>query len=204
MPSIADLIDTHHAQLVQHFLTEASRFESARGLKPHEVIDTLPEYLSALAAISRQGHRGALAPTKQRLEDMHIGGRLRLGYNQDEVTSEYVLLGRLIARLWEALPPEEQPAPEDSQLLFTALDAAMDFTVAVFTGYSMEDRQREKRTLRRLEALAPKALGRSEPLARYLTPMVELIQEAMEADGAELFLVEDSALLRLAAASGRC
>ncbi|MCP3139612.1 sensor histidine kinase [Pyxidicoccus xibeiensis] len=204
MPSIADLIERHREQLTQRFLAEASRLESARGLKPHEVIDTLPEYLTTLASVSRQGHRGDAASTKQRLEDTHIGARLRLGYNQDEVTSEYVLMGRLIAELWEALPPREQPTPEDSQLLFTELDSAMDYTVAVFTGYSLEDRQREKRTLRHLETLAPKALGRDEALDVHLAPLLEVIQHAMEADGAELFVLEGREVLRRAAASGRC
>ena len=204
MPSIADLIEGHRELLVRRFLEEAGRLESARGLKPSEVINTLPEYLATLAAISRQGHGGGLTQTKRRLEDTHIGARLRLGYNQDEVTSEYVLMGRLIAALWEALPPEEQPAPEDSQQLFTALDAAMDYTVALFTGYSVEDRQREKRTLRRLDSLAPKALRREAPLAAHLLPLVRLIQEALGADGAELFLVGAPGTLRWVAAAGQC
>jgi PAS domain S-box-containing protein len=204
MPSIADLIESHRELLVQRFREEAGRFESARGLKPYEVINTLPEYLSVLAALSRQGPEEALARTKRRLEDTHVGGRLRLGYNQDEVTAEYVLMGQLIARLWEALPPEAQPALEDSQGLFAALDAAMDYAVAVFTGYSVADRQREKRTLRRLEALAPKALRRGDALAPHLSPLLRLIQEALEADGAELFLVGEPGTLRLAAATGRC
>lgn len=204
MPSIADLIESHRELLERRFLEEASKLESARGLKPSVVINTLPEYLTTLATISRQGHRGDEAHTKQRLEDTHINGRLRLGYNQDEVTSEYVLMGRLIAGLWEDLPREEQPTAEDSQLLFTELDAAMDYTVAVFTGYSVEDRQREKRTLRRLEALAPKALGRDEPVGPHVTPMLQLIQEALESDGAELFLVSGPGKLRLIASTGRC
>ncbi|WP_164017523.1 PAS domain-containing protein [Pyxidicoccus trucidator] len=204
MPSIADLIASHHELLVRRFLEEAGKLESARGLKPAQVIDTLPEYLDTLAAISRQGHRGALAPAKRRREELHVESRLRLGYNQDEVTSEYVLLGRLIAQLWEALPREEQPTPEDSQLLFGELDQAMDNAVAVFTGYSVEDRQREKRTVRRLEAMAPKALRRDEPLEAHLLPMVRLIQEALGADGAELFLLGAPGTLRRVAASGRC
>ncbi|NMO17981.1 PAS domain-containing protein [Pyxidicoccus fallax] len=204
MSSIADLIESHRESLVQRFLEEAGRLESARGLKGPEVINTFPEYLTVLAALSRQGPLEELARTKRRLEDMHVGGRLRLGYNQDEVTGEYVLMGRLIAGLWEALPTEQQPSPEDSQALFARLDAAMDYAVAVFTGYSMEDRQREKRTLRRLDALAPKALGRDESLASHLEPLVRLIHEALEADGAELFLVGTPGTLRLAAATGRC
>jgi PAS domain S-box-containing protein len=204
MPGIADLIEGHRELLVRRFQEEAGRLESARGLKPYEVLNTFPEYLACLAALVGEEPSDEAAATKRRLEDMHVGARLRLGYNQDEVTSEYVLMGRLIATLWEELPPESRPAPEESQRLFAALDAAMDYTVAVFTGYSVEDRQREKRTLRRLEAMAPKALRREEPLAAHLTPMVQLIQEALEADGAELFLVGAPGTLRLAAATGQC
>ncbi|MFP2907036.1 PAS domain-containing protein [Pyxidicoccus sp. 3LFB2] len=204
MPSIADLIQSHRELLVRRFLEEAGKLESARGLKPTEIINTLPEYLATLSAISRQGHREDTTAAKRRLEDMHVASRLRLGYNQDEVTSEYVLMGRLIAALWEELPPDAQPSPDDSQQLFRELDDAMDYAVAVFTGYSVEDRQREKRTLRRLESLAPKALRRDEPLADHLLPMVRLIQEAVEADGAELFLVGAPGRLRRVTASGHC
>ncbi|QSQ22507.1 PAS domain-containing protein [Pyxidicoccus parkwayensis] len=204
MPRIADLIESHRELLLRRFLDEAGKLESARGLKPSDILNSLPDYLATLAALSRQGSAADTARVKQRQEEAHLGSRLRLGYNQDEVTTEYVLVGRLIAELWEDLPPEAQPAPEDSQRLFTALDAAMDHAVATFTGYSMEDRQREKRTLRQLEALAPKSLGRDEPVAPHLTPMVRLIMEALEADGAELFLVGTPGTLRLAAAAGRC
>jgi PAS domain S-box-containing protein len=195
MLKVADFIEKNREQLIERFAEEAGKLESARGLKPHEVIDTLPEYLSTLATLSRQGHRGDPAKTKKRLEETHISLRLRHGYNQEEVTGEYVLIGRLITSLWESLPCEEQPPPEDTALLFAELQDAMNQAVATFSGYSVEDRQREKRTLRRLDALATGLTSETEhplPLQERLGALVEVVQHALNADGAALLLVEAS------------
>jgi len=208
MPSVADFIERHRAQLIQRYAEEVRKLESSRGLSLYELTDTFPEYLDTLAAISRKGHRGDPAKTKKRLEGTHLSLRLRLGYNQEEVTSEYATMGRLIAGLWAGLPREEQPPPEDTALLFAELQDAMDAAIEFFSGYSVEDRQHEKRTLRRLDALAPKALERSSGPAvmrQQLMPLVELIQDALGADGAELYLAdEDGGRFVTAAASGSC
>jgi PAS domain S-box-containing protein len=208
MPKVADFIEQHRDRLVERFVEEASKLESARGLRTFELTNTFPEYLRTLAAISRQGHRGDTVVTKKRLEETHLSLRLRLGYNQEEVTSEYALLGRLIAGLWEDLPREQQPDPEDTALLFAELRAAMDQAIVFFSGYSVEDRQREKRFLRRLDGLAPQfILPHSEPdlLSQRLAPLVQVIQEAMGAHGAELYLVDDAKQhLVTVARTGRC
>jgi signal transduction histidine kinase len=207
MPKVADFIDTHREHLIQRILEEASRLESSRGLSAYQVTNTFPEYLDTLARISRQGYREDPACTKQRLEESHIGLRLRLGYTQAEVTSEYVLLGRLLATLWEELPAEQQPAPEDAVLLFQELQDAMDQVVATFSGYSAEDRQAEKRSLRRLESVAPEALERHHPetLGPRLAPLLQVIQEGLGADGAELLLVNrEGTRLVPVAATGAC
>ncbi|WP_224245752.1 sensor histidine kinase [Hyalangium gracile] len=208
MPSVADFIERNHAYLVRRYSEEVGKLESARGLSLHELTDTFPEYLDTLVAISRQGHRGDKARTKKRLEETHLSLRLRLGYNQEEVTTEYTVMGSLIAGLWAELPREEQPPPEDTDLLFADLQDAMDSTIAFFSGYSVEDRQREKRTLRRLDALAPKTLDRDgDPslLCEQLMPVVEVIQDALRANGAELFLVDASGRNLVAAvATGLC
>jgi hypothetical protein len=94
MPQVADFIENNRELIIQRYLEEAGKLDSARGLKPYQLIDTLPEYLGTLATISRQGHRGDPEATKQRLEETHISMRLRSGYNQEEVTSEYVLTCR--------------------------------------------------------------------------------------------------------------
>jgi PAS domain S-box-containing protein len=207
MPKVADFIEQHRDALIQRYAEEAGKLESARGLSAYELTNTFPEYLGTLATISREGSRGDPAKTKKRLEETHLSLRLRLGYNQEEVTSEYVLMGRLIVSLWEDLPLEEQPASEDTALLFAELQDAMDLTIAFFSGYSLEDRQREKRFLRRLDALAPESITPNsgpEVLRQRFVPLLEVIQEAMRADGTELYLADASPEhVITAAATGR-
>ncbi|ATB42763.1 hypothetical protein CYFUS_008242 [Cystobacter fuscus] len=191
MPQVADFIENNRDLLVRRFLEEAGKLESARGLKPHQLIDTIPEYLATLATISRQGHRGDPEATKRRLEETHIGLRLRSGYNQEETTSEYVLLGRLISSLWEHLPQREQPPYPDKALLFTELQEAMNQVIVTFSGYSLEDQQREKLFLRRLEAIASELFETPEtpvPLHERMHALVEVVQQAVNADAAALLL----------------
>jgi PAS domain S-box-containing protein len=206
MPKVADFIENNRERLIERFTQEAGRLESASGLGSHELIDTVPEYLAALATVSRQGCQGDAAETKKRLQETHIGMRLRHGYTQEEVTSEYVLIGRLVSSQWEDLPTREQPAFEDTELFFAALQEAMEQVVATFSGYTLADRQAEKRTLRRLTALAPESLTRdSLPTTgpSRLAPLLQIIQDALQADGAELLLVDATGThLEFAAATG--
>ena len=200
MTTVAEFIERNRDKLIERYTEEVAKWEPARGLTPYERTDTFPEYLSTLAAISRQGHRGDTAKTKKRLEETHISQRVRVGFNQEEVTAEYVLMGRLISGLWEGLPLEQQPTPEDTRLLFEELQGAMDHTIVSFSGYSQEDRQREKRFLHRLNALASEVMGDSEhsvPLAERLGALVEVLQEAMRAEGAALLLADASGKLLL-------
>ncbi|SEM80389.1 PAS domain S-box-containing protein [Stigmatella aurantiaca] len=192
MPQVADFIENNRGLIVQRYLEEARKLEPARGLTPEQVIDTLPEYLGTLAAISRQGHRGDASVTKKRLEETHIGIRLRSGYSQEEATGEYVLVGRLITSLWEHLPPHEQPSHTDKALLAEALQDAMGQVIVTFTGYSMEDRQREKRFLRRLETIASglfEALETPVFLHERLEALVETVQQALNVEAAALLLL---------------
>jgi PAS domain S-box-containing protein len=207
MTTVAEFIERNREQLIERYTEEVGKLESARGLSLYERTDTFPEYLSTLAAISRQGHRGDPAKTKKRLEETHIGQRVRVGFNQEESTSEYVLMGRLISSLWEGLPLEQQPAHEDTRLLFEELQGAMEQVVVTFSGYSQEDRQREKRYLHRLNALAGEVMGdeaRFVPLQERLGALVEVVQEAMRAEGAALLLASpDGGLLLPTTYTGR-
>jgi PAS domain S-box-containing protein len=193
MPRVADFIENNRERLAERYLEEARKLESAQGVSESELMDTFPEYLLTLATISREGRRAHPEKTKRRMEETHISLRLRLGYTQEEVTSEYVLMGRLISSLWEHLPPQEQPPPEDTQLLFEELQGAMDQTVASFSGYTLEDRQREKRALRRLDWLAAEVIGDvASPVSLHerLEALVEVVQGAMHADAAMLLLAD--------------
>ncbi|WNG46572.1 PAS domain-containing protein [Archangium minus] len=131
MASIADLIEQHRAFLLQRYLEEASRLPSARDVRPQDVLDNLPEYLDTLIALSRGQHKDP-DPIRRRMEETHLGLRLRLGYTREDVTAEFILLGQLLSQLWESLPPDQQPTPEDTQRLFDELQAAMEHTAYLF------------------------------------------------------------------------
>jgi PAS domain S-box-containing protein len=192
MPSIADLIEQHREHIQQRYLEEASRLPSSQGVPAEEILDNLPAYLTVLSALSRGQHADP-THTRRRLEELHIGLRLRLGYTLEDATAEFVLLGRLLSRLWEALPAHQQPTPADTQLLFDELQSAMEHTVTVFTGYSLEDRQTEKRALRRMDALAADLLDPPEPsvpLAERLAALLTVVRESLHADAATVLLAD--------------
>lgn len=195
MPQVADFIERHREQLLQRFLDEASCLDSARGLRPDDVLGTLPDYLSMLAVLSRQGAGGLAWSARQRLEQTHISQRLRMGYTEDEVSQEYLLLGRLLNSTWEPLPAEQRPSLKDMSLLFQSIEGAREQVVATFNGYTLEDRQRERRTTRRLDTLAAELFGTREsavPLRERLASLLDVIREAMGADGVELLLADAS------------
>ena len=207
-PRVADFIQRDPEGLLQRWVQTVSGLASARALRPQELIDTTPELLLALAALSREGEGPATTERLEHLRDQHLSQRLRLGYNLEEVTTEYAALGRHIAALWERLPPAQQPAPEDTARLFRALQRAMEAATALYSGYSVEDRQREKRALRQLDALAPERLGRMDApalLQARLAPLVEVISEALSQDGGHLLLADEAGQqLFSAAAVGEC
>ncbi|RKH45751.1 sensor histidine kinase [Corallococcus sicarius] len=190
MKHLADLIEANTEALVHRFVEELRGRESLQGLKPSEIITTLPEYLRAVAGICRHGPTPERLQTRRRLEEAHINLRLRVGATQEDVTDEYTLLGRLIPRLWSDARPEQKPCAPELQCLFEQLENAMDHVVVLFSGYTLEDRQREKRFLRQLDALAPRELAAREDLHARLKPLVDTVRRALKASGAELFLVE--------------
>ncbi|RKG83331.1 PAS domain-containing protein [Corallococcus terminator] len=200
MNLIADLIEANLEILVRRFVEETRGWESSQGLKASEIITTLPEYLRTVALICRHGPTPERLETRKRLEEVHINLRLRVGATQEDATDEYTLLGRLIPRLWDDAGPEHKPAASDLQCLFQQLEDAMDHVVVLFSGYSMEDRQREKRFLRQLDALAPQALGAHEDAQARLQPLIDTVIRALEAAGAELFLVERGSTMMVAIA----
>lgn len=193
MATVADYIQDNREHIIQSFHAKVSRLDLAHGLSEAEILDTLPEYLSNLIARSRSAERANPKRARKRLEETHIGLRLRMGFGQEQVIDEYVLLGRLIAGLWEGRPPAERPEQQDIQRLFDELQSAMDHVVTVFSGYTAEDTQAERRDLRRMESLAIDVVeGQpSLPLRSRLQPLLAVVQAAMDADGAALFLVDD-------------
>ena len=69
----------------------------------------------------------------------------------------------------------------------------MTQVVATFSGYSLADRQREKRFLRRLDALAREVIGDVEhpvPVEERIGAWVEVVRQALNMEGAALLLAD--------------
>lgn len=196
MPKVADYIEQHREQIVSCYAEEVSKLPFEKGLTYYEIIDTLHEYLESLVCISRLGKRENTEQRAHRLEEVHINLRIRQGSRQDEVAAEYVLIGRLITGLWGQKSGAEHPSPDDLRLLTDELQMAMGHVVRVFSGYSVEERQMEKRYLRQLDTLSTDLMGETSvelAASDRLRPLLEIVQEAMDADGAALFLADESA-----------
>lgn len=206
MPSVAEYIESNRELIVERWSQQAGKAEAAKGLRAAELIDTLPEYLGALAMLSRRREQTIAEATRSRLEETHISLRLRLGYSQAAVLWEYALLGEVITALWMSLPRDRHPSPSDVGLLFEELQAAMDHTVKVFSGQSLEDMQADKKNLRRLELLSRSGLeeaASTTPPGARISALLSVIQEAMQADGAALLLTTGGdGYVRLAASLG--
>lgn len=194
MATVADYLERHQQTIIDDYAAYVRGMDSANSLSHEETIDTLPEYLANLSAISRHGRPEDAEHAKQRLEETHISLRLRLGFTEDEVIQEYVFLSERIAALWRDAPEHEQPALDDIERVFAALNEAMEHAVTVFSGYTVEERQLEKRDLRRLETVARDLVEGKEtpkPFGERLTPLLEAIREALAIDGAMLWLVDE-------------
>lgn len=205
MATANDYIASHRHQLLHAYLAFARRLESARGLAEHELVDNFPEYLDTLQrylAAPAPATAAALADVAQR----HIDQRLRLGYNQQEVTEEYQAVARSLFALWEERAPATQPPAEELQLLMGESQRALDAVTATFSGYTVADRQQEKRDLLRLERVAHELLTRQRGSlleGETLQPLLSVVREAVAAEAIALYLYEpEQQRLELAAQQG--
>lgn len=186
---------------------EARRLASARDLADEELRNFLPLYLDYLAARSRGPTAPELEARRSQLLERHLDQRLQLGYHQEDVTSELQLVARLLFRQWEDLPPAAQPPSDDVAALARELEHAVEQVPAVFSGYTLEDRQTEKRYLRQLERLSREHLRSAGELLspQHLAGYLKLVQEAVDADGAALLIANpDDQTLWPAACHGAC
>src|SRR6476646_7390025 len=88
MARLADIIDRRSSEICASWLERVRSFASASGLSADEILDTLPQYLQAVAV----HHRHADPSSARILQDLqvnHLGVRLRQGFLVDEAVNEY-------------------------------------------------------------------------------------------------------------------
>ncbi|NPD28665.1 ATP-binding protein [Corallococcus exiguus] len=199
MASIAEIIRSHHSEIIQCWMDEATRAASARGLEQPEFRNVMPIYLASLAEARASGGDGD-NQQRQHVES-HVSARLRQGFHVAEVVEEFAILGRCITQTWANTPPDEQPDGHDVEQLYTELHVAMESVADLFGKHLLEEEQTEKRYLRLLQKVASEALRLDEPSSRnQLKELLEVILEAMGAQTCALLLYapEDERLVTAA------
>ncbi|AFE10297.1 adaptive-response sensory-kinase [Corallococcus coralloides DSM 2259] len=200
MESIAEAIRSHHSEIIQCWMNEATRAASARGLDQPEFRNIMPSYLASLAEARASGGDGH-NQQRQHVES-HVSARLRQGFHVAEVVEEFAILGRCITQTWATTHPDEQPAGHDVERLYTELHVAMETVAELFGKHLLEEEQTEKRYLRLLQKVASEALGLDEPGNRnQLKELLEIILEAMGARSGALLLYEPGDARLVTAAS---
>ncbi|RKG92174.1 histidine kinase [Corallococcus sp. CA053C] len=199
MVSVAEIIRSHHGEIMRLWTEEATRAASARGLDAPEFRNIMPTYLASLAEKQELPRTGA--SEQQRHVESHVSARLRQGFHVAEVVEEFAILGRCITRMWASAPPESQPDARDVEWLFTELHAATTSVTELFTQHLLEDEQTEKRYLRLLQKVASEALADEATLGNRLKEVLELICEAMGAQSVALLLYDPKRQKLMATAS---
>ena len=189
MYSVAETIRQHEVEIVQLWTEEARRAASARGLSRPELVNIFPAYVSSLAEPDEP--LGTFGGKRRKLVEGHLVTRLRQGFDIAEIAEEFALLGRCIARVWDASPPSERPDSVRAERLFAELHGASTLASDLFAKHMLEDEQTEKRYRRLLQAIASEALeGGALPLRNRLKDVLQLVMGALGAQHAALLLFD--------------
>lgn len=195
MANLAEIIRTHHAEILERWTKEARRAAAARGLDRPEFQNTIPEYLLSLA--DAEGQLGRYQGKRREQVESHFSSRLRLGFTLAEIVEEFALLGRSIASVWRSDRGVEPPHHTEIQNLLAELHLASAAVTDMFAKHMMEDEQADKKLLRLLQQIASDALqddGRA--LKLRLRDVLSIVTDAMAAQTATLLLFspEDASL----------
>ena len=189
MTTVAGTILRHQDEIIRRWTEQAARAASARGLDGPELKNVMPMYLASLA--DEEATPGAQASARQSHVESHVAARLRQGFNVAEVVEEFAILGRCIASMWVAAPPETRPSAMDVERLFTELHSASARVTELFSQHLMEDEQTEKRYLRLLQKVTSEAvMEKTSSLHAHLKAILELIAEALGAWSAAVLLYD--------------
>lgn len=187
MPSLGQLIRTHHAGILERWTREAQKAAAARGLERPEFQNLIPTYLLALAEAGAE--LGRFTARRRELVESHLSSRLRQGFQLPEIVEEFALLGRCIVAVWGPGSGEAPPHHTEIESLFEELHLTSLTVTEIFTRHMMEDEQAQKRYQRLIQTVAREALQRDAPALRArLREVVGLVMEAMGARSTSLLL----------------
>ena len=201
MAAVIDLIAHKASRIVERWADEAAAAASAQGLSRAEVLDNFPGFMSMLVR-RLSGADGVSDVVRDHGLEMHVGVRLRQGYELADAMAEYTLLGRCIV---QACVDEGLHDFSGLERVFEELQRAQTLLVRVYTQHLLEDEQSEKRYLRLLDAIAAEAAeSDSQGLPARLTPFLLTLAGGLGAHCGGLFLLDTDEQLALRARTGSC
>jgi len=203
MGAIHEVIRSHHSEIVGMWTEAARHRASARGLTAHELTGAMPDFLAAL------GDLGAAEPARlndgqRALIAHHLSGRLRHGFDLNEMLTDFATLGRCVFRCLRRAAATNSLDVGDvfAELVLTAAEVTK-----IFNEQMLEDEQSLKRSVRLLKAVASDNAGLHDDGKAFqagLKQMLEIVREAMSTDTvAWLLLDAKTRRVIMSAATGR-
>lgn len=180
MATIAETIGSKREAILQSWVAATERIASAHGLSQAVRVNILPLYLVSLASPE------AAAQERRLLLESHVSGRIRMGFQIDDVIEELVILGRSV----------EEACGEGVEIaqisgLFEVLRQDSVTAAALFRQHLEEDEQEEKLYLRRLQALAIEALHAPvQCFEKRLRDALEILMEGTRTQTAAMLLYD--------------
>src|SRR3954469_14402687 len=189
---LADFLRQRHDEILERWERDVSRLRPAKVLSRPALLDHIPDFLRQLAdfvSASRDQH--STVPPQQ-FPIVHAIERLDVGYDLDEVVSEYAILRECIATLAQA---EASPSLLSAELprLHNALDLAIAASVERYS-------KTRERTLKALDRISTAALGVREIEGFLPKTLAALLETTPSVDAASILLIENGRLHVKAAA----
>jgi PAS domain S-box-containing protein len=190
---LADFLRQRHDQILERWERDVSRLRPAKFLSRPALLDHIPDFLRQLAdfvSASRDRHSTVLP---QQFPIVHAIERLDVGYDLDEVVSEYAILRECISTLAQA---EASPSLLSAELprLHNALDLAIAASVERYS-------KTRERTLKALDRISTAALGVREIEGFLPKTLAALLETTPSIDSASILLIENGRL-RVRASAG--
>ncbi|HVR62134.1 MAG TPA: GAF domain-containing protein, partial [Polyangia bacterium] len=189
---LSSFILAHKDDILSHWKDAVRILPQARALPEPVLLDSLPQFLDALAAeISRRAEPDDEWP--RRLVEAHVLDRLNAGCDLDQMVAEYALLREAILnRCQQAGLPAA--SPDEDRRFHRAIDQAISQSVQRFTDAQM-------RTARALDRIATASFA-SKDLDDLLRRLLAVLVESIAAVDTAAILLRSGDALQVRAAVG--
>ena len=189
---LPEFLRRHQDEIIANWTERMRSLSPAREQSDAAIRDHLPKILSRMADAVRSDQTDT-SVSLGRLPEDHVVDRLGLGFDLDQIVTEYGLLRCSILDLWEVLVGPTLDLSE-----FRNLDVAFDEAVRQAT---VRHAERREKLLKALDRISVAALGSSD-LDTFLEHLLRATLESTQAVDTAVVLLRENDTLRVRAAVG--